>query len=99
MSQLKAPRLAFIFVLLVSLSFLFAPAGRTAHSLVNKERQPEFARANLPPETRLALIAEYHGKTSAIDKSIGRLSEKEPGGIRETHCERAGQSDACAGVE
>jgi len=83
MSLLKSPRLAFIFVLLASLLFLFAPAGRTAHSLVNKERQPEFSRARLWSETRPALVAQYHGKTSSIDKSFGRLSAKEQGGIHE----------------
>jgi YD repeat-containing protein len=83
MSQLRSLRLAFIFVLLTSLVFLFEPAGRTAHSPFNRERQPEFARASLPPETSLALIAEYHGKTSSIDRSVGRLTAKDQGGIRE----------------
>lgn len=83
MSQLKTSRLAFIFALLASLSFLFAPAGRTAHSPVNGERHPDFSRAGLGLETRPRLVTEYHGKNSAIDKSIGRLSAKDQGGIRE----------------
>ncbi len=82
MRLLNSPRLAFSFVLLASLSFLLTPAGRTA-SPVNRERQPELARARLMPEACSALIAQYHGKTSAIDNSIGRLPAKDQGGICE----------------
>ena len=81
MRLLKSRRLAFIFVLLASLSFLLTPAGRTAQP-VNSER-PEWARARLTPETCSALIAQYHGKTSALDKSMGSLPAKDQGGIRE----------------
>src|SRR4030095_13929444 len=80
-SQLKSPRFAFIFVLLTSLSFLFAPAGRTAHSPVTNERHQQLARADLLAETRPALVAEYHAKTS--DRSSSRLTGKDQGGIRE----------------
>ena len=82
MRLLKSPRLAFSFVLLASLSFLLTPAGRTAPP-VNRERQPKLACARLMPEAWSALIAQYHGKTSAIDNSIGRLPAKDQGGIRE----------------
>ena len=89
-SQLKSPRFAFIFVLLTSLSFLFAPAGRTAHSPVTTKRHPELLRASLLSESRPALVAEYHGKTSAIDKSSVRLTAKDQGGIREDIPEKYG---------
>ncbi len=79
MRLFKSPRLAFIFVLLASLSFLLTSAGRTAYSPVKMERQPESARARLTTETAATLIAQYHGKTSAI----GLLSANDQGGIRE----------------
>jgi len=83
MRLLKSPRPALIFVVMTSLSFLLTPAGRTAPSPVNSAGQPELARARLTPEACAALIAEYHSKPSASDKSIGRLTAKDQGGIRE----------------
>jgi len=83
MHLLKSPRVAFTFVLLGSLLFLVTPAGWTARSSANRERQSELARARLTPETSSALIARYHGKTSASEKFSGGLPAKDQGGIRE----------------
>jgi hypothetical protein len=80
-SQFRSPRFAFVFILLIVLPFAFSPAGRTAYSPA--ERGSKSARSNLPVETSLSLVAEYHGNTSAIDKSIGKLAANDQVGIRE----------------
>jgi hypothetical protein len=80
-SQFRSPRFVFVFILLTSLPFAFSPAGRSAYSPV--EGESKSARSNLPVETSLSLVAEYHGNTSAIDKSIGKLPANDQVGIRE----------------
>ena len=80
MSQLLSPRFAFLSVLLISLAFLFTPAGRTAYQPgVPRENGRENPRASLPSELSPSLVAVYHGVTTTTEKPAA----SEQGGIRE----------------
>jgi len=83
-SRSKSPRFVFIFIILTTLAFTFSPAARTA-CFPGKpaERDPNFTPSHLSSESRPSLVVDYHGKFSATDKSGGKLSPDDQGGIRE----------------
>lgn len=84
MSQLSFSRLAFISVLLVSLSFLCSPTGRTAYNSATFAPMERETAANIAPiESFPSLIAAYHGVPPPTDARVRRSPANDKGGIQE----------------
>jgi YD repeat-containing protein len=82
MNQVISLRFAFIFILLTLLTFLCAPAGRTAYRPTTPAERLEAARL-LRTKSDPSLVAEYHGMTAATETSRGKLPASDQAGIRE----------------
>ena len=80
MHLLNSPRLAFISILLASLSFPFSPAGGTATRPATEERSRETLRH---PDSYPFLVASYHGVAANIDKLSDTTAVNDQGGIHE----------------
>lgn len=83
-SQMRFSLFAFIFVLLTSLAFLFAPAGRTAYQPETPaEPGRETGRQVISSESAAVLVARYHGVTETSSRFVGEVTANDAGGIRE----------------
>jgi hypothetical protein len=79
MGQVRPLRVAFISILLASLAFTFAPAGRTAYNQPERETK----RAIITSESLPPLAAEYHGFIANSAQPAEKLRISNSGGIRE----------------
>ena len=79
-SQIRFSLFAFIFVLLTSLVFLFAPAGRTSYQ---PSTPADGVGGAISSESAAALLAEYHRVTPTKDKPVREAPTTDQFGIRE----------------
>jgi hypothetical protein len=79
MGQVRWLRVAFILILLASLTSLFSPAGRTAY--YRPERKT--TGAVITPQSLPPLVAEYHGFIANSATSVENFHPSNSGGIRE----------------
>jgi YD repeat-containing protein len=82
MNWILSARVAFTTISLISLVFLIAPAGRTAHP-PGTSAAGEAASALQTSEAFPRLIAAYHGASAVTDKMIRRSPANNDGGIHE----------------